>query len=345
MYKPLYELTRGEVIESIHFGAIAVVDVHGDLIAHYGDPYAVTYLRSTAKPFQALPFVEAGGTEAFGLTLEELALVCASHSGTDDHVRVARALQEKIGLQESDLLRGSHPPFHKPTETAMLARGEDPSPIRHNCSGKHTGMLAFAHWKGWPKVDYIGLDHPVQKLITNTFSEMTGLPKEELFIGVDGCSAPNFAAPLYNVALAFARLADPEYLSAERGAACRKITQAMQSHPEMVGGPGRLDTQLMQTAHGRIVAKGGAEGYQGAGLLPGTMGAGSPGVGIAIKISDGDPKSRARAGALLEVLGQLEVLTTDEQASLADFGPTLPVNNWRKLKVGLARPCFTLVRQ
>jgi L-asparaginase II len=342
MYKPLYELTRGEVVESIHFGAIAVVDIHGNLMAHYGDPHAISFLRSSAKPFQAIPFVESGGPEAFRLTQKELALICSSHSGTDTHVQVAQAMQRKIGLHESDLLCGSHPPYHKPTERAMLERGEKPSPIRHNCSGKHTGMLAFAHWKGWPKVDYISLDHPVQRLIFNTFSEMCSLPKEEIFIGIDGCSAPNFAAPLYNVALAYARLTDPAQLTNQRAAACGKITQAMQTHPEIVGGPERLDTRLMEVTKGRILAKGGAEGFQGLGLLPGTLGLGSPGVGIAFKISDGDPKSRARAGAALEILRQLDVLTIDEQSALADFGPTRPVYNWRKLKVGLARPSFSL---
>jgi L-asparaginase II len=344
MYKPLYELTRGEVVESVHFGAMAVVDSHGNLIAQYGDPYAVSYLRSSAKPFQAIPFAESGGPEAFNLSLQELALICASHSGTDAHVQVARALQEKIGLHETDLLCGSHPPYHKPTERAMVARGEEPSPIRHNCSGKHTGMLAFAHWKGWPKIDYISLDHPVQRLILDTFSEMCSLPRDRIFIGIDGCSAPNFAAPLYNVALAYARLADPAQLSDQRAAACRNITRAMQTHPEMVGGPGRLDTRLMEVGQGRLVAKGGAEGYQGIGLLPGTLAPMSPGVGVAIKISDGDPKNRARSGAAVEVLRQLDVLTRDEQVALADFGPILPVNNWRNLKVGVAQPCFSLER-
>jgi L-asparaginase II len=343
-YHPLFELTRGELVESIHFGAVAVVDVHGNLIARFGDPEAVTYLRSTSKPLQALAFIEAGGPAAFNLSAAEVALMCASHSGTDQHVTTIVSMQNKTGVQEAELLCGVHPVPDEPTAEALRKRGEEPTPNRHNCSGKHTGMLAYARLKGWPVEDYINPAHPVQEHILPTFAEMCALSPQQVALGVDGCSAPNFAVPLRNAALAFARLGDPCSLSERLAAACRTVTAAMVSYPIIVAGPRRFDTRLIEVAGGRIITKGGAEGYQGIGLLPGALGPGSPALGIALKISDGDPRSRARLAVTLEVLRQLGALSAASLQELAEFGPTLPVKNWRGIVVGEARPCFTLSR-
>src|SRR5512135_2620429 len=159
-YSPIFELTRGNTVESIHDGAIAIVDATGDLVAWYADPAAVTFLRSTAKPFQALPFIEHGGQAAFNLTSSEVALICASHSGTEEQVRLIQSIQGKTGVLESDLLCGVHYPYHEPTAEAMRLRKEQPRPNQHNCSGKHTGMLAYAHWLGLPTADYINPSHP-----------------------------------------------------------------------------------------------------------------------------------------------------------------------------------------
>lgn len=342
-YQPLVQITRGTIVESIHFGAFAVVDVHGNLLASHGDPYTVTYLRSSAKPFQALPFIERQGHEVYHLSPSEIALACASHSGTDEHVAVVRSLQGKAGISEKDLLCGVHPVEHPPTAEAMRQRGEQPTPNRHNCSGKHSAMLAFARMLGLPKEDYIHPDHPIQRQILQTFAEMCNLPVEQVVVGIDGCSAPNFAVPLYHAALAFARLCDPQtgqVQPPERARACQVITAAMTAHPDMVAGPGRFDTRLMQTASGRVLAKGGAEGYQAIGLLPGALGPGSAALGIAIKISDGDHASRARSAVALEILRQLGALSPSELEALADFGPRKPVYNWRKIVVGEIRPCF-----
>jgi L-asparaginase II len=348
IYAPLFELTRGETIESIHFGAIAIVDVDGRLIASHGDPNVVTFLRSSAKPFQALPFIEKGGAAAFELTAAEIALICASHSGTDEHVATVRSIQAKSGVNEADLMCGVHPPLDEATAEALRQKGQEPSPNRHNCSGKHTGMLAYARMQGWPTADYIDPAHPVQESILQTFAEMCAtyasvrLSPDQVALGVDGCSAPNFAVPLRNAALAYARLCDPRGLSSARAAACRTVTSAMTSHPEMVTGWGRFDTRLMEVAEGRIVAKGGAEGYQGLGLLPGSLGPGSPGVGIAIKVSDGDLKGRVRPAVSLEALRQIGALSAAQLETLAEFGPISPVYNWRKLTVGEARPRLDL---
>ncbi len=355
-YLPIFELTRGRIVESIHYGAIAVVDPTGRLIASYADPQTTTYLRSSAKPFQALPFIEQGGQEYYRLSQAEIALICASHTGTDEHLEVLVGLQAKTGIAEADLLCGVHPPIDRQTEQALRERGEKPTPNRHNCSGKHTGMLAYARMLNAPTQNYLDLEHPVQRAILRVFAEMSGLAEEQVFSGIDGCSAPNYAVPLYNAALAVARLCDPEgaqpSLPATRKIACKKIVQAMTSHPVMVGGPTSFDTHLMSTAQGLVISKGGAEGYQILGVLPGALAPDSPGLGIAIKISDGDlkshsrsvgdPRGQVRPAVAVEVLRQIGALSPQMLASLSEYGPSFPLHNWRKLLVGEAHSRFQL---
>ncbi len=341
-YQPIFEVTRGKIVESVHFGAAAVVDAHGRLIAELGDPQAVTFLRSTAKPFQALPFIERHGPETFGLTAREIAIMCSSHSGTDEHVATVQAMQAKIGIGVDDLMCGTHYPYHEPTTDAMKLRGETPTAYRHNCSGKHTGMLAHAKMRNAPLTSYLDFEHPVQASILQAFAEMCDLSVENVELGIDGCSAPNFAAPLYSAALGYARLCDPFGLPAERAQACRTITNAMTAHPDMVGGPQRFDTLLMELAQGRIVVKGGAEGYQGLGLLPGALGPDSPGIGITIKISDGDSSGRARFGVALAILKALGALSENDLEKLAEFGPEKQLYNYRKLYIGKSCPAFQL---
>ena len=341
-YQPVFEVTRGNIVESVHFGAAAVVDSHGRLLAQLGDPQAVTFLRSTAKPFQALPFIERSGHEKFGLDVAEIAIMCASHSGTDQHVATVKSMQAKIGVTVDDLLCGMHYPYHEATADAMKLRGELPTPYRHNCSGKHTGMLGHAKLRGEPLQTYLDFHHPVQESILQAFAEMCDMPVEDVELGIDGCSAPNFASPLYNAAFGYARLCDPFGLSTGRAAACRTITGAMSAHPLMVGGPDRFDTLLMELGRGRIVVKGGAEGYQGVGLLPGAITADSPGIGIAIKISDGDPSGRARHGVALAILQSLGALSDSDWEKLAAFGPQKQLYNYRKLHIGQSRPAFQL---
>ncbi len=341
-YLPIYQLTRGDQVESIHFGAIAVVDIEGKLITSFGDPYGGTFLRSTAKPFQALPFVEIGGADFFDLTPKEIALICSSHSGTDEHVSVVEGIQEKVGISEANLMCGTHPPIHRETAEAMRQRGEEPTSNRDNCSGKHTGMLAHTRMRSTSLENYLDFDHPVQQSILLTFSEMCEVSPESVGLGTDGCSAPNFSIPFYNAAWGWARLADPQGLSSERAVACRTITEAMMSHPYMVAGPDRFDTILMQVANKRVVAKGGAEGYQGMAIMPGAMGKNTPALGIALKISDGDGRGRIRPAVCIEVLRQLGVLSHSDLKALEQFGPVNDVLNRRDIVVGERRPIFTL---
>jgi L-asparaginase II len=341
-YLPMVELTRGSIVESFHTGAVAVVDAEGRLVASYGDVDALTFLRSSAKPFQALPFIESGGDQAFDLSGPEVAVICASHSGTDEHVAVVESIQKKIGVSEKDLLCGTHTPSHEPTQRALILRQAEPTPNRHNCSGKHTGMLAHAVLRRLPTADYINPNHAVQHTILTAFAEMTGLPVEAVVTGIDGCSAPNFAVPLRHAALGYARLIDPHRLSPARAQACQRIVSAMTSYPNMVAGPGRFDTALMELGRGSLLSKGGAEGYQCIGIAPGVLGPGSPGLGIALKIADGDVQGRAGTVAAVEVLRQLGVLSAGDLDALQRFSRR-PLENFRKLRVGEIRPCFELL--
>ena len=350
-YSPMYVLTRGETVESIHYGSAAVVSADGKLIAWYGNPNAVAFLRSTAKPFQALPFLENGGDVYYGLSAQEIAITCASHTGTDQHLSVVSLYQQMVGVPESELLCGAHMPSDVNSARALRDRDELPTPNYNNCSGKHTGMLAYAKMMAangdlLPQdMPYIDFSHPVQTNIRKTVAEICGLAEQEIKLGIDGCSAPNFAIPLQNTALGFARLCDPEIggvQSRARAAACRKVTRAMQEYPVLVRGPGRFDTALIETGKGRLISKGGAEGYYGIGLLPGVLRPGSPGVGIAIKISDGDPEDRAGSAVALDILTQLGVFSADDLSNMAQFGPIRPVYNWRKIVVGQGRPVFSL---
>jgi L-asparaginase II len=348
---PLFEVTRGNIIESVHYGSIAVVDSKGKLIASYGDPKMVAFLRSSAKPFQALPFVEHGGVENFGLTPRELSILCASHEGSDLHVQTVEEIQKKVGIDESNLQCGIHMPSDVDAFKAIMLNGKTPTPNRNNCSGKHSGMLAYARMRGLPLENYLDIEHPIQQDILAAFAEMCLLPSTEIGLGIDGCSAPNFAVPLYSAALAFARFCDPHELSEARASACSKITAAMTTYPEMVSGYGEFDEQLMRVGEGRIVCKRGAEGYQIVGLLPGAFGPDSPGVGIALKVSDGDAarmsldlahNNRVRPALVFEILRQLGALSSKQEQALASFGPERPVKNHRGLITGRSRPVFRL---
>jgi len=341
-YRTLVEYTRGGIVESIHAGAIAVVDTQGRLVASYGDPAQVVFLRSSAKPFQALPLIESGAAEAFALPPREIAFTCASHLGMDMHAEAAASIQARIGASERDLLCGTHEVPDPATARRLILAGQAPTPNRHNCSGKHSGMLVQARHRDLPLADYVNPHHPVQQTILATFAEMVGLSPDQVVVGVDGCSAPNFAVPLLNAALAFARLADPRGLPARRANALRTIFYAMTAYPEMVRGPGGFDTEVMRRRPGLLVSKGGAEGYQGMGLVPGALRPDSPALGVAIKIADG--ASRAVPIVALEVLRQLGLLVDADFDALAefDFAPRETLRNFRGLVVGEARPAFTL---
>lgn len=349
--QPLFEVTRGQLVESVHYGSIAVVDSKGKLIASYGDPQTVAFLRSSAKPFQVLPFVERGGMEYFQFTPRELSLACASHEGSDMHVQAVIALQTKVGVEESSLQCGTHMPADVDELKSLIVHNQEPRSNHNNCSGKHTAMLAHAKMRGLPLDNYLDINHPIQQDILASFAEMCLLTVDQIRLGIDGCSAPNFAVPLYNAAYGFGRLCDPNELPEPRASSCRKITAAMTSYPEMVSGHGEFDEQLMRTGEGKFVCKRGAEGYQIVGILPGMLSPDSPGIGITVKVSDGDASrlgsglesvNRVRPAVVVEILRQLGVLSAKQEDALAAFGPEKSIVNHRGLVTGISRPVFKL---
>lgn len=341
-YIPLFSTHRGGVVESVHYGAIAVVTASGDLYAWAGNPKAVTFLRSSAKPFQAIPLVEMGGVEKFKMTAEELAITCASHSSTDIHLKTIHRLQDKIGVSEEDLLCCSHPPFDQASRAKLRDLGKSPTPNYHNCSGKHTGMLGQAALLGASREKYTEVDHPVQEQILEVFCDFCGLEKNQVLIGRDGCSVPTFAIPLDKAALAWARLVGPDSFPQSRSRACREITKAMGENPFYVAGPGRLDTRLMEALKGKIISKAGAEAYQAVGVFENAIAPGSPPLGITMKISCGDQGKRALGPITLEVLHQLGLLFPAHMKALSDLGPAQEYHNQCQIPIGEGKPCFQL---
>jgi L-asparaginase II len=342
-------LSRGHVVESTHYGSIAVVDSTGELLHSWGDPLAVAFLRSSAKPFQVLPFVERGGVEHFHFTQKELSLSCASHETAQYHLDTVREMQEKIGVREEHLQCGPHLPGDAAMLRMIIKQDIKPTANFNNCSGKHTAMLAHAKMRGLPLENYLDRAHPIQKDILAVVSEMCSIEQEKIELGIDGCSAPNFALPLVNAALGMARLCDPRELSEARAVACRKVTAAMTAHPEMIAGHGEFDTELMKVGAGKIVTKRGAEGFQIIGLMPGVYG--DNGIGIAMKVVDGDASrmdddlvssNRVRPAIALEILRQLKALDDAQLKSLAGFGPIKQLKNHRGLVTGESYPVFNL---
>jgi L-asparaginase II len=315
----------------------------------HGDPYTVAFLRSSAKPFQALPFIERGGAEHFNYTQSEIAISCASHETAQIHLDTVKAMQAKIGIREDDLQCGPHLPGDAVNLRMAIKQDITPTHNYNNCSGKHTSMLAHAKMRGLPLENYLANDHPIQQDILNVISEMCGIEKEKIAPGIDGCSAPNFALPLFNAALGMARICDPRDLTDARAVACKKITAAMSAHPEMVSNHGEFDCELMQTANGKVITKRGAEGFQIIGLMPGVHS--DLGVGVAFKIADGDPahlgddlesRARVRPATTLEILRQLKALNDTQLQALAKFGPKKVIKNYAGLVTGESRTVFNL---
>lgn len=338
---PLVEVTRGRVIESIHFGSLCVLRPDGAIVMSLGDITTPFFLRSSAKPFQALAFLERGGAEHYKLKPREIAIICASHSGTPEHVRVLEKLQEKASIQESQLQCGVHAPYHRKSAEQLILNGAALHPNLNNCSGKHTGMLSFAKMIGAPLENYLEISHPVQQAILMTFAEMCSVNPQSVELGTDGCTAPVFAVPLPAAALGYARLCQPDDLAPQRAHACRLITSAMPTHADMVAGPERFDTDGMFAGKGAFISKLGAEGYRAMGILPGKARGVSGGLGIAIKISDGDPTSRATSVIAMAILNALGILNDEKSAQLKPYDER-PVTNWQGKEVGEIRLTKTL---
>lgn len=340
----LVQLSRGGLLESFHCGDIAVVNAVGTRLAWHGDAERKAFMRSAAKPFQAIPIVTSGAAASFHLGAEELAIACGSHAGSDHHRDVAARILQRLGFSEGELLCGAHSPFDTPTAHELIRRRERPTALRNNCSGKHAGMLAVAKqlWGGASSPTgerYLDSSGAVQRAIVETVSQFCGLPVDELGIGIDGCSAPNFALSLHAAARGAARLFEPVGLEAEVAAGAATVTAAMIAHPFLVAGTDRFDTVLMEVGAGRWISKIGAEGYQLIAIRPGVVD--SHAVGITFKIDDGDPQGRAAQRVAVEVLRQLGALTTSDREALARFEEVV-LRNWQKMVVGTVQTAFSL---
>jgi L-asparaginase II len=320
------EVVRGGVVEARHAVHFVVVDADGQRVCASGPTDEATFYRSAAKPLQALPLVEEGVVDRFGLTEAELALCCASHESEAVHVDGARSILAKAGADEGLLRCGPHLPKSEAALSALLASGGRALPIHNNCSGKHAGMIALALAMGWDPEDYHLPEHPVQRRMMREIVRWSGLEEGEVLTGVDGCGVVCFALPLEAMAASFARFA----AAAERGEGPGRIVRAMTSHPYMVGGAGRCCTEVMAVGGGRLFVKVGAEGLYCGGVP-------ERGWGFALKITDGG--RRAVEVALVRLLAGLGVIDEDGAEALRrHVNP--PVENTRGEVVGEIRPAF-----
>jgi L-asparaginase II len=324
---------RNNVVESIHRVAVALVDSSGKLLYSAGDPSFITFLRSSAKPFQAVPVVESGAAEAFGFSQKEIAIIAGSHNGEKKHVRTVQGILKKIGMNSSYLQCGAHVP-HYYTALGITPPRKKFSPLEHNCSGKHAGMLAICVYKGWNLKNYLDPKHPVQKLDLRIISELCEYPEKKIGIGIENCGAPTFALPLRNMAIGFAKLRSFRSKREILSQSLQVVADSMWKYPEMVSGRGRLDYVLAVASKGNILSKGGAEALHCSVVL-------DKGYGLAVKIMDGS--GRAIAPAAIEVYKQLGVLNRNQLRELADFYLP-PVYNHRKKKVGFLKAEFKLHR-
>lgn len=337
---PLVEVRRGSITESRHRGHVAAVDGDGQIVAHIGSPETLTYLRSSAKPFQAVPLIASGAADRFGFNECEIAIACASHSGEPIHVETVASMLRKIGLDESALKCGTHEPLSSEETRRLRESNEEPNVLQNNCSGKHAGMLALALHLGAPIETYDQPDNPVQLEIGRTVEQFSGVPIEDIAVGVDGCGVPVFGVTVRAMALMYARLVTPPAAWDEKlRAACERIVRSMTVWPEIVGGTTeRLDTEMMRATAGALISKVGAEGVYTVGVLPSERW--PRGLGLALKIEDGEDR-RARPTVVIESLRQLGVLTGTAYDAVKPYA-SFPVRNHRGDEVGEVRASFEL---
>jgi L-asparaginase II len=329
----LVEVLRGSATESRHRGAVAILDSTGKAVRTIGDVETPVFPRSAIKPVQALPLIETGAADRHGLTVDELALSCASHRGEAVHVRKISEWLAKIGLSETDLECGAHEPLDETSRKALVRDGIGPSQIHNNCSGQHTGFLSTAQCLHEPTHGYITFDHPVQQRVTRTISDMTGLDLSRAPRGLDGCGIPSIAVSLEGLALAMARMADPSRLPDVRRAAVRHLMSAMAAAPLLVDGTAGMATAVMTLAGDAVRLKPGAEGVYCA-ALP------ELGLGIAVKISDG--AQRAADLVMITLLDRLNCFSGSQRAALERFLEP-PLFNVAGVAAGRIRPTAALL--
>jgi L-asparaginase II len=328
---PLIELHRGGTLECTHFGAVAVTDTQGQVVAQAGDPHWRSFTRSTLKALQALPFVQAGGPQLFGFSRENVAMMCSSHSGEPMHIAQVQGMLDKAGLTYRTLQCGCHVPYYPEYGVGPVPGPGEYDERHNNCSGKHAGFLAYCVQQGWPVGNYLAPGHPLQQAIRRDVARAVGLSPEDLKIGIDGCSAPNYAMPLAHLARGYARLAsgpgDEEF-----GESFAQLADAMTAHPDLVSGTGRADQAFMRAGRGDWVVKAGADGVQ-------AFASRSRKQAFALKISDGNKV--AVIAATVAVLDQLGWLDARQREDLRPWRAEA-IANARGTQVGERKPAFTL---
>jgi L-asparaginase II len=335
----LVDVLRGTAIESIHCGALAVLDADGAVVASLGDIDRPIFPRSAVKVLQALPLVASGAADKLGLVDEELAIACASHGGEAAHVQTAARMLAKAGLDASALECGAHWPYEDGALKALAAQGLQPTALNNNCSGKHSGFLCLAcalhdggDLRNYAR-GYVKADHPVMREVTAAIAAATSYDLSNTPSGTDGCSIPTFAIPLRHLAHAFARVGSGTGLSASHADAARRLRAAVAKAPFMVGGTGRFDTRVMQRLGARVFTKVGAEGVFCA-ALP------ERGLGVAIKMDDGN-NSRASEVVMAAVI-EAFVSLDDGDATFMRSISDMPLKNWNGIEVGRLRATSAL---
>ena len=329
----LVEVYRGQAVESQHRGSVAVIDADGGTVLELGDIETPVFPRSAVKAFQALPLIESGIADRFGLTDEELALAISSHSGEPRHAETALGILKKAGKDQTCLECGAHWPSNKTAERALVAAGQKPSALHNNCSGKHSGFICLACGLDEDPKGYIKPEHRVQRQIRAAGEEMTGFRVREEWTGTDGCSIPTYAVPLKNLAHGFAKIGTGAGLGPERAKAAARLRQAAAAHPFMVAGTGRLDTVAMEIFGQRLFVKTGAEGVYCA-ALP------EQGLGISLKADDGE--TRASQAMLAGIVHRFLIMSEEERRAFdAKAWPTL--TNWNGMTVGSVKPTSLLM--
>ncbi|PKM72550.1 MAG: L-asparaginase [Firmicutes bacterium HGW-Firmicutes-16] len=330
--KPLAVVTRSGFIECMHSGQVCVTDSNSNIIYHFGDPNTKIFLRSSAKPFIAVAFVESGAMEKFGVTLEELAVICSSHSGQEFHRNTVDSILHKLGLNEGSLQCGSAEPYNQDAVNQLIKENKSPSPLFNCCSGKHAGMLALCKYYGYSTENYIDLNHPVQQLILTTIAELIGCSTTDIIRGIDNCSVPGYMISLHQHSYLYSLLASGYSAKSKYRNSLGLINKAMRDNPRMIIGDGEFDTELMKGCASKVIGKVGDDGLYCVSIPERNM-------GICIKIEDGS--ERAVHPVIIRLLQQFGVLNDTEIENLKAWAfPT--VNDHKGAVIGNIYPVFDI---
>lgn len=331
--EPLAAVTRNGYIESVHYGFACVVDSNRKIIYSLGDYNTSIFFRSSAKPIQAIPFLQSGAAKAFDFSLDEIAISCASHSGQKIHQQAVSRILDKLELDELSLHCGTMAPYNEEENKRIAAQGKTPSVLHCSCSGKHSAMLALSKFRGYSLEDYERKDHPVQQEILKVIAEFADEDANSIPSGVDGCGVPIYILPINKIALSYAKLM--EQAQNQNGAyhdSCKTVVDAMIQYPEMVAGDYEFCTELMKAADGKLIGKVGCEAVYCIGIKKGSL-------GICVKIIDGT--ERAVYPVVIELLKELGVLNDAELSKLKHWH-RYPLKNNLDEQIGEIAPIFNM---